>query len=168
MPLRVNDTHNRFPLGRTLLVLFGIFVLTFALPNRVIHLPIVFWAVITIASLCLVCAFGLLFAFAATTLRRWLLSLAAVGGIAWFAGYSSACITAPEEERGRYNSPLIQEVLIAPGFPGVLLTSPGYELGVGEIRRFRFSVGTANAIFWLIVIPITARCLRSTLYLPCG
>ncbi|KAB2647014.1 MAG: hypothetical protein DVB27_05400 [Verrucomicrobia bacterium] len=156
----MNESQRYFPLVRTVAVLLGIFVLTFMLPIGLIHAPAGFWLVTITAFLCLTGAFSLVFAKAATTLCRWILSLAVVAIIAWFAGYGSACIAASEEERGRYNSPFVHEILAAPGLPGVLLGGPGYDLRVGEIRSFRFSAGTANAIFWLVVIPIAARFIR--------
>jgi hypothetical protein len=85
--------------------------------------------------------------------------------VAWFAGYGSACITASEEERGRYSSPVIHEVLAAPGLPGIVLAGPSYDLRVGEIRHFRFSAGAANALFWLIVIPVFASNVRAVFHL---
>ncbi len=157
----MSDTRAFFPLVRTVAVLLGVFVLTFMLPIGLMRPTAVFWLVTVTAFLCLTGAFGLLFAHAATTWWRWLLSLAAVAIIAWFAGYGSACITASEEERGRYNSPLVHEVLAAPGLPGVLLGQPSRDPGVGEIRSFRFSTGTANAVFWLIVIPVAACIIRA-------
>jgi hypothetical protein len=157
----MSASQGSFPLIRTVVALLGVFVLIFMLPIGLIRPPAVFWLVTITAFLCLTGAFGLLFAHAATTCWRWLLSLGAVALIAWFAGYGSACITASEEERGRYNSPFVHEILAAPGFPGVLLGQPSRDLGVGEIRSFRFSAGTANAVFWLIIIPVAACIIRA-------
>lgn len=162
--MRLMNQHQGYlPKGRTVAVLLGVFVLILLLPIGLIRPPAIFWSVAVAAFLCLCGAFGLIFARAATSLLRWSLSLTAVGIVAWFAGYGSACITASEEERGRYNSPFIIEVLAAPGLPGILLGGPGYDLRAGEIRSFRFSIGTANAIFWLIVVPASAAILRSVL-----
>jgi hypothetical protein len=159
----MNESQRHFPLGRTVAVLLSVFVLSFMLPMGLIRPPAIFWLVAVAAFLCLCGASGLIFARAATSLWRWLLSLTAVGVVAWFAGYGSACITASEEERGSYDSPLIHQVLAAPGLPGVLLGGPTFDLRIGEIRNFRFSAGTANAIFWLIVIPVSAAIIRAVL-----
>ncbi len=160
----MNEHQGHFPLVRTVAALLAVFVLIFMLPIGLVRRPILFWLVAIAAFLCLAAAFGLLFARAATTWWRWLLSLSVVAVVAWFAGYGSACITASEEERGRFNSPFIHEVLVAPGLPGILLGGPSYDLRIGEIREFRFSAGTTNALFWLVVIPVCAGIMRAMLH----